>query len=399
MADCLRDSRRVRFHVGDIGPMIDPGLRYGPGRRKTGLKALVVFVAVALLATAVTVATLASHGTDTEDGLRARISYMPHAPIVIMGDSEFTEANGVTDGAGTAQDPFVIEGWEIDATSTYGVYILMTTAHYVIRGVHVSGSESMGVALFSAPNGTVEDSLFDEGDYGIVAFGVNGVNITRNTMANLEIGMEFMAVSWANISENDLSNMSMCAMVALLVDNLTFESNVCTGGEYFGVVLATANYTTIRDNTISGCGYMGIAMNDTQGTVIEYNDITGNSRWGVAVMNSTDTRVYHNRFIGNAVQAMNDNSTGTIWDDGYPSGGNYWSDYTGSDSYSGPDQDLPGPDGIGDMPYVTDGGGVDRYPWMTPDFIPIPEFGTLLIPVLIVICALPIAFVRARRRR
>jgi len=39
-----------------------------------------------------------------------------------------------------------------------------------------------------------------------------------------------------------------------------------------------------------------------------------------------------------------------IWDNGYPSGGYYWSDYNGTDSYSGPYQDLTGSDGIGDTP-------------------------------------------------
>ena len=53
------------------------------------------------------------------------------------------------------------------------------------------------------------------------------------------------------------------------------------------------------------------------------------------------------------------------WDNGYPSGGNYWSDYTGNDSFSGPNQDLPGSDGIGDTPYNITGytpNDQDRYP-------------------------------------
>jgi len=55
-----------------------------------------------------------------------------------------------------------------------------------------------------------------------------------------------------------------------------------------------------------------------------------------------------------------------VWDDGYPSGGNYWSDYTGVDVKGGPDQDLPGSDGIGDTPYVLDTNNRDRYPLTKP---------------------------------
>jgi hypothetical protein len=53
------------------------------------------------------------------------------------------------------------------------------------------------------------------------------------------------------------------------------------------------------------------------------------------------------------------------WDDGYPSGGNYWSYYAGSDLYNGPNQDIPGSDGIGDSPYKV-GIEYDHYPLMNP---------------------------------
>ena len=40
-----------------------------------------------------------------------------------------------------------------------------------------------------------------------------------------------------------------------------------------------------------------------------------------------------------------------IWDNGYPSGGNYWSDYNGTDSNG---------DGIGDTPYVIDANNLEK---------------------------------------
>jgi len=60
-----------------------------------------------------------------------------------------------------------------------------------------------------------------------------------------------------------------------------------------------------------------------------------------------------------------------IWDNGYPSGGNYWSDYKDADLYSGPYQNETGSDGIGDTPYTIDANNVDRYPLMSP-WSPIP---------------------------
>jgi len=55
-----------------------------------------------------------------------------------------------------------------------------------------------------------------------------------------------------------------------------------------------------------------------------------------------------------------------FWDNGYPSGGNYWSDYNGTDLFSGPYQNETGSDGIGDTPYGIDENNQDRYPLMKP---------------------------------
>jgi hypothetical protein len=55
-----------------------------------------------------------------------------------------------------------------------------------------------------------------------------------------------------------------------------------------------------------------------------------------------------------------------VWDDGYPSGGNYWSDYNGVDLYRGPFQNETGSDGIGDFPYTIGANNQDNYPIMKP---------------------------------
>jgi len=65
---------------------------------------------------------------------------------------------------------------------------------------------------------------------------------------------------------------------------------------------------------------------------------------------------------------------GGTWDNGYPSGGNFWSDYTGVDYCSGPSQNIcPSPDGTGDTPYTLIGSrAVDNYPLIKP-YLPNPD--------------------------
>jgi parallel beta-helix repeat protein len=76
--------------------------------------------------------------------------------------------------------------------------------------------------------------------------------------------------------------------------------------------------------------------------------------------------IYHNNFVNNHIQVVNNTRVPQTWDPGYPSGGNYWSDYTGVDEKRGPSQDQPGSDGIGDTPYVIDDYNQDNYPLMSP---------------------------------
>ena len=90
-----------------------------------------------------------------------------------------------------------------------------------------------------------------------------------------------------------------------------------------------------------------------------------NNSYGVGLYHSDRNLFYHNSFVNNDRNVISnyDNpfsnvSSGYLstnfWDDGYTSGGNYWSSYNGTDVKSGPYQNETGFDWIGDSPYVID---------------------------------------------
>jgi parallel beta-helix repeat protein len=105
-------------------------------------------------------------------------------------------------------------------------------------------------------------------------------------------------------------------------------------------------------------------------TIIE-NTAAANSKYGVYVDFSSDNMIYHNNFGNNLVAQFRIDNGANTWDNDYPSGGNYWSGYTGVDLFSGPHQDIRGGDGIGDTPYGMVGNDKDNYPlmhpWIPPD--------------------------------
>jgi parallel beta-helix repeat protein len=121
-----------------------------------------------------------------------------------------------------------------------------------------------------------------------------------------------------------------------------------------------ASENIISNNEITENNHRGISFVDSSNNIIYENNVTNNDV-GIYFYASSNNIIYHNNFVDNTEQVYSEIST-NVWDDGYPSGGNYWSDYTDIDQYSGPDQDIEGSDGIWDHPYKIDDYNQDNYP-------------------------------------
>ena len=78
-----------------------------------------------------------------------------HAPISIVGNSSFTEANGVKNESalGTKDDPFIIENWAISTSGSYGIELRQTTAFVIIRNCVITRSnDDSGKGITSTPH-------------------------------------------------------------------------------------------------------------------------------------------------------------------------------------------------------------------------------------------------------
>jgi len=144
-------------------------------------------------------------------------------------------------------------------------------------------------------------------------------------------------------------------------DGNTISGNTITAFSV-GIQIAYSKSNTISRNTITRNG-RGIILSDSMKNSIVGNTIERNNE-GMFIKRSINNSVHHNNFINNTQQVYSVASNNT-WDNSYPSGGNYWSDYNGTDIYHGSDQNQSGSDGIGDTPYILDADNQDRYPLMT----------------------------------
>jgi|GEM_PF-1847356 len=75
---------------------------------------------------------------------------------------------------------------------------------------------------------------------------------------------------------------------------------------------------------------------------------------------------YHNNFLNDPGWYYGSAAQSIAWDNGYPSGGNYWSNFTTPDTHRGVLQNLAGSDRIVDTPLAINATNIDHYPLAHP---------------------------------
>jgi len=337
--------------------------------------------------------------------------YMPHAPIYIEGNENFTAANGVTGGNGTTSNPYIIEGWDIDASTAVwplssGIEITNTNNHFIIKKCCVhdgkkNASNHEGISFANVTYGGIKDCEIVHNDDGLnlrsygtpstqntitnCTISSNGIgilvyvshhnNITGCSISGNRDGVILMYSNYNNISHCLLTNNTDAGVymgnpvrgqeksIAFLGTRTRFNMVYsCTfSGNARGIKMVRGPAENMIVNCdITGSGYCGILLTNQ----VHNNTITGctirENKRGMYVprsyysgtSNSNDNLIYCNAFIGNHLHAVD--TCNNRWDNG--SVGNYWSTYLWCD--------LNG-DGIGDLPkYIPGGLNWDRYPLM-----------------------------------
>lgn len=128
-----------------------------------------------------------------------------------------------------------------------------------------------------------------------------------------------------------------------------------------GIILISTQTTSTEENTmefneIYG-NRVGVRFEDASDNNMEYNKIYDNTGVGINLtVDATDNLIFHNN--------LQNNIGNNAWDEGNnnwnnSNEGNYWDDYTGSDTKE--------PHDIGDTPYIIPpGSNQDEYPLMDP---------------------------------
>ena len=136
--------------------------------------------------------------------------------------------------------------------------------------------------------------------------------------------------------------------------------NRMTNGTY-GMILNNADSNIISQNSITHLE-LGLDLQaDADYNIITKNNITSCNN-GTELRQASNNSFYNNNFNNSRQVVISTYGYANFWDDGYPSGGNYWSDY--EERY--PNASEIDDSGIWDTPYVVDENNQDNYPLMAP---------------------------------
>ena len=210
--------------------------------------------------------------------------------------------------------------------------------------------------------------------------GGNGIYLEsfsdNNTITGNIITYNWMGIVLSNHSNynNILGNTLTHNGYGILFSSGSNNNNIITGNTIThntkeGIRFHYSNRNTIMGNTLTHNNEYGIYLMYSQINTITENTIANHTRRGISLGCSRNNKIYHNNFINNLQHASSDMRE-SAWDNGYPSGGNYWDDYNGTDDYHGTYQDMLGCDGIGDIPRTipifSENSEKDMYPLMHP---------------------------------
>ena len=132
--------------------------------------------------------------------------------------------------------------------------------------------------------------------------------------------------------------------------NNTILKNEISANDYRGAYLWDSDGNSIFQNEIISNKDQGLYLSDSSNNKI-YENTFAHSEYAIE-LDGTRNSLYHNNFINNTQQIDSYNLL-NFWNNSIE--GNYWSDYTGTDSDG---------DGIGDSPYIIDANNTDYHPLM-----------------------------------
>lgn len=321
-----------------------------------------------------------------------------HRAIKIRSNGSFTSAQGVTEGEGTKENPFIIQGWKF--TESDGISIGRTNVYFVIRDcvLKVRKRGKRGIELFDLSNARVEYVTIESASSSVYLARCKDCEIKNNRVLNNgSATIEMHDIDGIIVENNLVTSRGKDGICINGVTGRGVQVVYNTGAdvrleaiEVFrvgapklgeGMVIhGKRTYCWVAFNHCYGCGQYGIEVAGggfaeevvIEGNLLEKNGVgihvygggknilfigntlKENKREGT-FLNGSGHLLYHNNFIDNRASPQGrDRGENNKWYNPETRRGNFWSDLSG--------EDKDGDGVIDGKTYRVRDGGEDRYP-------------------------------------
>ncbi len=244
-----------------------------------------------------------------------------------------------------------------------GIYVF-SSRNNTLSGNTASNNRYSGISLRDSSNNTLSDNRasnniysYVTGGYGIYLSSSSNNTLSNNTASNNIYGIY---LDYSSIAVDYSPTFRVSSSNNVLSGNNADSNNID------GITLSSSSNNTLSGNNASNNGVsiggVGIHLELSSNNMLTDNNVLNNNQ-GIRLSNSNNNLIYHNNFINNTVNAFDYRDFAiykNLWNAPitiHLAGGNYWSDYNGTDANK---------DSIGDAPYNISGsaGAQDRYPFM-----------------------------------
>ncbi|MHA1373518.1 MAG: right-handed parallel beta-helix repeat-containing protein, partial [Promethearchaeota archaeon] len=353
--------------------------------RKKAIQLTMLFLLLTILMTPLTILTILNSPSSSTEQTKSDLNSNDNPPqelntfiIDDLGGGNYTWSEASNEpwctGHGTEEDPYVIQSIQIDGNYTQTCLVIQNSnVHFILRNNNFTKGhgvfhKSGGINLYNVSNGHILNNHITNCLYGISLNECSQIEIYNNSIYAGSVGIELLYSEYISIGQcyiyNPIKGISCgacqylhvfqnliehCGNTALILggNNSKVENNILRYSWSMGLLLGGWNNEVIN-NKIDYNGWgphpgskNGIVIYQfSNSNIISRNIISNHQFEGLSCYyDAYDNLIYDNFFINNGKNA-NDAGGHNIWNNSVI--GNYWDDYSGSDSNS---------DGIGDTPY------------------------------------------------
>ncbi|MDH3761261.1 MAG: right-handed parallel beta-helix repeat-containing protein [Gammaproteobacteria bacterium] len=280
-------------------------------------------------------------------GIQAAVDTAFAGDVLVVDANDPTAASGLKSYYENVHvsESVTIRGQGAELTTLYaldraGKIFTVTSNDAAIQDMALLNG-AMGVHLISASNAML-----------------SGLYISSNRSQSYGILVGSKSLN-ALLQDNHVDNLHFGMFITQLSDGAKVQGGSVVGNR-FGIYAVAYAGGEISDVDFLENQWNGLYIETARDLLITRNDFIDNAMGLVA--GGGGHRIFHNNFINNQTQASG--GFNSSWDDGYPNGGNHWSDWVAPDLLGGEFQDQVGSDGFVDLAYELPPYIADRYPFV-----------------------------------